>query len=45
VGLEVANATNEQELVAINGLTGEPVPGVGAFQLPRELRLEVGLNF
>jgi hypothetical protein len=45
VGVEVANLTNEQEVVAINRLTGAAVPGVTAFQLPRELRLRVGVSF
>jgi hypothetical protein len=45
VGVEVANATDEQEAVAVNVATGEPSGGVVAYQVPRELRVELGVSF
>ena len=45
IGAEVANATDEQEVVAINVATGEPSAGIVAYQVPRELRVKLGVSF
>jgi hypothetical protein len=45
VGVEAANATNEQEIIGINIVNGRPQPGKFAFQAPRELRLQAGITF
>jgi hypothetical protein len=45
IGAEVANVTDEQEVVVINQANGAPAPGIAAFQLPRELRVKLGVSF
>jgi hypothetical protein len=45
VGGEVANITNEQELVVVNLANGNPGVGTAAYQVPREFRLKVGITF
>ena len=44
-GAEAANLTDEQEIVVVNITNGEPSPGVVAYQVPRELRLKIGVSF
>ena len=45
LGFEVANATNEDVQTGVNSRTGLPVNVVGAFQRPREFRLNAGFRF
>ena len=45
IGIEVANLTDEQVVLGINGNTGEPLPGVRALQAPREVRVWAGVRF
>jgi hypothetical protein len=45
VGAEVANLTNEQEVIVINLPTGAPSPGIAAYQIPREFRIKAGITF
>ena len=45
VGAEAANVTNEQEVIVNNIATGQPSPGIAAFQTPREYRVKVGVTF
>ncbi|HUE96187.1 MAG TPA: hypothetical protein VMN39_05985, partial [Longimicrobiaceae bacterium] len=45
VAIEVANLTDEQELIGINRANGLPIPGTAAFQAPREFRGQVGVQF
>ncbi len=45
IGLEAANVTDEQELIGINRANGRPFPGVAAYQIPREYRLQIGFVF
>jgi hypothetical protein len=45
IGAEIANVTDEQEAVAINVVTGETSGGISSYQVPRELRLELGVSF
>jgi hypothetical protein len=45
VGGEVSNVTNEQEVVVINLASGQPSPGIIAYEVPREFRLTVGVTF
>jgi hypothetical protein len=45
LGAEVANLTNEQEVIVINLATGNPSPGIAAYQIPREFRVKVGVTF
>jgi hypothetical protein len=43
--VEVANVTDEQEVIAINAATGTVIQTRSSFQNPRELRLVAGLKF
>jgi hypothetical protein len=45
LGVEAANATNQQEIIGINVTNGRPQPGKFAFQAPREIRLQAGITF
>ena len=45
VGLEAVNVTNEQEVIGINRANGQPLPGIGALQTPREYRGQIGIEF
>ena len=45
VGLEAVNVTNEQEVIGINRANSQPLPGIGAFQTPREYRRQIGIEF
>ena len=45
IGGEVSNLTDEQEVVDINIATGDPTPGIIAYQVPREFRLRAGISF
>jgi hypothetical protein len=42
---EVANVTDEQEVIVVNAATGLPVNTRGTFQNPREVRFVAGLRF
>ena len=45
LGFEIANITDEQEVVFVSPLDLRPSGGVAAYQLPREFRLEAGIRF
>jgi hypothetical protein len=45
VGIEAVNVTNEQEVIGINRANAQPLPGVTAFQTPREYRGQIGIEF
>ena len=45
VGIEVTNVTDEQAIIGVNRANGQPLPGVAAFQAPREVRGQVGITF
>ena len=45
LGVELANVTDEQEAILINELTGIVSGRPSDYQLPREFRLKVGINF
>jgi hypothetical protein len=45
VRVELVNATDEQEQVALSRETGEPVPVPQSYQTPRELRFVLGVRF
>jgi hypothetical protein len=45
LGIEVVNVTNEQELISINTGTGQPLPGRIAWEPPREIRAQIGIEF
>jgi outer membrane receptor protein involved in Fe transport len=42
---EVANVTDEQEQIAVNLATGQPIPARQSYQKPREMRFVAGLRF
>lgn len=42
---ELANATDEQEQIIANPFNGRPFPGRISYQVPRELRMVVGVRF
>ncbi|MCY3932691.1 MAG: hypothetical protein OXH70_13355 [Acidobacteria bacterium] len=44
VGFEVANVTDEQEVLEVDTRTLLPINSLAAWQLPRELRLKVGFR-
>jgi hypothetical protein len=43
--VEVVNATDEQEQIAVRVETGDPVPIPQSYQVPREVRLVAGVRF
>jgi hypothetical protein len=43
--VELVNATDEQEQIAVRVETGEPVPVPQSYQTPREVRLVAGVRF
>jgi hypothetical protein len=45
VRVELVNATDEQEQIAVSDETGEPVPVPQSYQTPREVRLVAGVRF
>jgi len=45
IGFDLANATDNQEPIAINRQTGRPNALVSWYQRPREFRLKVGFSF
>lgn len=45
LGIEIANLTDEQELVVVNAVTRLPPAGRLAYEHPREVRLLLGLDF
>ncbi len=45
VAIEAVNLNNDQELVGINRANGMPIPGVTAYQMPREIRGQIGIQF
>ena len=45
LGVEAVNVTDEQELIGVNITNGNPLPGITAYQAPREIRLQVGIRF
>ena len=45
LGVELTNLTDEQEVVRVNIINGRPVSGIRAYQLPRELRVVLGIEF
>ena len=45
VRAEVANVTDQQEQLAVNLATGQPIPVRQSYQKPREMRFVIGLNF
>ena len=42
---EVANVTDEQEVIAVNVATGQVIQARASYQIPREVRLVAGLKF
>ena len=42
---ELANATDEQEQIIVNPFNARPFPGRVSYQVPRELRVVVGISF
>jgi hypothetical protein len=42
---EVANVTDEQEQIAVNLPTGQPIPVRQSYQKPREMRFVAGIRF
>ncbi len=42
---ELANITDEQEQIIVNPFNARPFPGRVSYQIPREFRLIVGVNF
>ena len=45
LAIEAVNLNNDQELVAINRVNGRPIAGVTAYQMPREIRGQIGIKF
>ncbi len=45
LAIEVVNLNNEQELIGINRANSRPIPGIAAYQLPREIRGQIGIQF
>ncbi len=45
LGFEVANVTDEQEVLEIDTITLAPINSLIAWQVPREFRLKVGIRF
>jgi outer membrane receptor protein involved in Fe transport len=45
LGAEVANVTNEQEIISYNATAGTPSPGKFGIQAPREYRFQAGITF
>ena len=45
IGFDLANATDNQEPIAMNRQTGRPNALVSWYQRPREFRLKVGFSF
>jgi hypothetical protein len=43
--VEVVNATDEQEQIAVSVESGEPIPVPQSYQTPREVRLVAGVRF
>jgi hypothetical protein len=43
--LEVANVTDEQEQIAVNLATGQPIRVRQSYQKPREMRVLAGVRF
>jgi hypothetical protein len=43
--VELVNATDEQEQIAVSLETGRPVPVPQSYQMPRELRFVLGIRF
>jgi L-alanine-DL-glutamate epimerase-like enolase superfamily enzyme len=45
VSVEAVNVTNEQEVIGINRANAQPLPGIAAFQTPREYHGQIGIEF